>query len=111
APAVSQMPDGGSFDSASAAANRVANDSGNIGEVQKFLNQNRRAVSEGERLGTSSKTSEAVNDFLHEAQAKGATYGGPVYRGTTEAELAQIAKTGRATHTLSVSQDIEGAGH
>lgn len=103
------LPDGQGFDSAASAAENVAEQSGTKPELQRFLNENRRAVSEGERAGVESETSKEVTRFLHEAQKEGATYDGLVYRGTNERELKQILKTGRANHTLSVSQDIEGA--
>lgn len=103
------LPSGQSFDGAATAVGELARESGSSDALDRFLNHDRRSISEAERTGAENATSEKVTSFLHEAQARGATYDGPVYRGTNEAELEQIRKNGRATHTLSVSQDLEGA--
>lgn len=105
------VPPGIGFDAAATKANDVAEKAGVLDEVQTFLNTNRRAVSEAERRGEANATSAGVTKFIAEAQEKGATYEGLVYRGTNDTELAQIREAGEVTHTLSVSKDIEGAAH
>lgn len=99
---------GSSFDDAASKANEVAAKNGSLPEVQRFLNETRRAVSEGERAGAGGKTSDEVTRFLRDAQAQGATYDGPTYRGTSPAELESI-RSGKTGHTMSVSADADGA--
>ena len=104
-----KAPKGTGFDTAAKDVGALASETGADDALGTFLNKDRRAVGEAERARTPNATSDKVTDFLHEAQQRGATYDGLVYRGTSEAELEQIRRTGRATHTLSVSKDPEGA--
>ncbi len=97
------------FDEQAKAADAVAKASGRLGDVQNFLNVDRVRVSQDERAGRPNATSDGVTSFLRTAQAKGADYKGPVYRGTTQSELDNLLKHGSTTTTISVSKDPDGS--
>jgi hypothetical protein len=79
--------------------------------MHAFLNKERHAVSKAERDGTPNDTSDKTTAFLRQARAQGADYKGPVFRGTSPAELDQIIKGGHNVTTWSVSKDPEGSAH
>jgi hypothetical protein len=107
-----ELPPGTSdFEGAGKRANSVADESGTKEDLLKFLNQDRRRVSEGERAGSPQPLSDSVNRFLKVAEQKGATYNGPTYRGVSAGELEAFRSQGESTHTWSVSKGREGADH
>ena len=97
------------FDSAAQAADKVAADSGAHDALNTFLNERRRPISQKEFGAYEEPDSDAVNAFLKEAQAKGAVYNGPTFRGTTQKELDALLREGKTRRTWSVSKDPEGA--
>ena len=97
------------FDEAGAKANQVAQEGGFHETLDRFLNRDRQRVGQAEQAGLEDPTSTQVTDFLREAQASGATFGGPVYRGASQAELEHVLSTGENPSTWSVSKDPEGA--
>jgi hypothetical protein len=99
------------FDAQATKAREVADKGGHSETMHRFLNVDRHAVSRAERDGAENELSEKTTAFLKEAKAKGADYKGPVYRGTTPAELEQIVSGGANRTTWSVSKDSEGSAH
>lgn len=97
------------FEDRGKAAQDVAAKGGHGEAIDRFLNVERARASRDEREGRPNEASDRMNVFLREAQAAGATYDGPVFRGTSEAELQQILSGGKNQTTWSVSKDIEGA--
>lgn len=102
---------GTNFDAAASKANDIASETSTAPELQDFLNRSRKAENAAERDGAERATSSAVTRFLRAAEERGATYDGPTYRGTSQAELDQLLKNGETVNTWSVSKDSEGATH
>jgi hypothetical protein len=99
------------FDVVATKVRDVARATGHAETMHKFLNVDRHAVSRAEREGKAHEVSDRTNEFLREAQARGAVYRGQVFRGTNPAELEQIMSGGANTTTWSTSKDPEGAVH
>lgn len=99
------------FDPASNTAAQIAQDGGHTQAILRFLNGERKSVSLAERAGQPHELSDAITGFLQDAQAKGATYDGPVYRGSNEADLKHLLRTGQNANSWSVSKGTDGALH